>query len=72
MSFEVLHVLINIDDLRIILLNLGHEAFNKFRKLWVLFPYYCFIMFILTSNVSEELLEMLRVVHDKLVYDSFV
>lgn len=67
MSLEVLHVLINVYDLRAVRLNLLHEALNQLSELGVLFLNKVLVFLVLPTDVGEELLKVLRIIHDQLV-----
>lgn len=72
MLFQVLHVLIDIDNLRVVRIHLLHEAINDLGELRMLFINGSLFSLKLAANVGEELLEVLRVIHDELVNDGFV
>lgn len=59
MSFEVSHVLVDVDDFVLVLLHLQHERVNELGKVWIALPNGCFITLELAANMCEELLEML-------------
>lgn len=71
-SFQIAHVLINVNDLGVVLLNLRHEALNQFSEFRIDFPDGLFVTLEVLLDVSEELLEVLRVVHDQLADDGLV
>lgn len=72
MLFQVLHVLIDIDDLGVVRVHLLHEAINDLGEFRMLFIDSSFFSLKLAADVREELLEVLRVIHDEFVDDGFV
>jgi len=72
MPLEIPHVLVDVDYLGALLVDLIKEALDYLRELGVLLLDDHVILLVLAANVREELLEVLRVVHDQLVYDRLV
>jgi hypothetical protein len=72
MSLQISHVLINIDDLSTLHVYLSEEFFDNLGEFGELIFDYAMILFILVPYVSEKLLEMLRIIQDKLVDNGFV
>jgi len=71
-SLKISHVLIDVYDLLRVLLKLRHKTIDKLCELWEFLLDYRLIFLVLPPNVSEELFEMLRVIHNQLVNDGFV
>ena len=72
MSLEIPHVLVNVDYLSTFLVNLIQEALDDLRELRVLLLDYHLTLLVLATYVREELLEVLRIIHDQLVDDRLV
>jgi hypothetical protein len=72
MLFQVLHVLINVDNLGVVRVHLLHEAINDFCELRVFFIDSCLLSLKLPADVCEELLKMLRVIHNEFVNNGLV
>lgn len=72
MLLEVLHVLIDVDDLGVVLVDLLHEAFDELGKLGVSLVDGSLLALALATDVCKELFEVLGVVHDELVDDRLV
>ena len=72
MPLEIPHVLVDVDDLGTFLVDLIQEALDDLRELGVLLLDYHLTLLVLTTYVREELLEVLRIVHDQLVDDRLV
>jgi hypothetical protein len=72
MSLQISHVLINIDDLSTLHVYLSEEFLDNLGEFGELIFDYGMILFILVPYVSKKLLEMLRIIQDKLVDDSLV
>ena len=72
MPLEIPHVLVDVDYLGALLVDLIQEALDYLRELGVLLLYDHVVLLVLAANVREELLEVLRVVHDQLVDDRLV
>jgi len=68
-ALQISHVLINVYDLGTFLVNLVQEALNKFSKFRVFFLNDSMIFLVLASDMVEEFLEMLRIIHYQLVDD---
>lgn len=69
---EIPHVLVDVDYLGALLVDLIQEALDYLRELGVLLLDDHVILLVLAANVREELLEVLRVIHDQLVDDRLV
>ena len=72
MSLEVPHVLINIDDFSALLVNLVEEALNQLCEIRMLLLDDSVILLVLVPDVRKELFEVLRIIHDQLIDDSFM
>lgn len=72
MSLEVPHVLINIDDFSALLVNLVEEALNQLCEIRMLLLDDSVIFLVLVPDVRKELFEVLRIIHDQLIDDSFM
>lgn len=72
MPLEIPHVLVDVDYLGALLVDLIQEALDYLRELGVLLLDHHVILLVLAANVREELLEVLRVIHDQLVDDRLV
>ena len=72
MPLEISHVLVNVDDLGALLIDLIQKALDDLSEFGVLFLDHSLILLVLRPDVGEELLEMLRVIHDELVNDGLV
>lgn len=72
MPLEIPHVLVDVDYLGALLVDLIQEALDYLRELGVLLLDDHVILLVLAANVREELLEVLRVVHDQLVDNRLV
>jgi len=72
MPLEIPHVLVDVDYLGTFLVDLIQEALDDLRELGVLLLDDHLTLLVLAAYVREELLEVLRIVHDQLVDDRFV
>ncbi len=72
MSLEIAHVLIDVDDLGAVLLENLHKAVDQLGELREALHNECLILLVLSPNMSKKLLEVLRIVHYKLVDDCLV
>ena len=72
MPLEIPHVLVDVDYLCALLVNLIQEALDYLRELRVLLLDHHLTLLLLAAYVREELLEVLRIVHDQLVDDRLV
>ena len=72
MTLKISHVLVDVDDLGVILLNLAHEAFDQTSEIWVVILDVGLVLLVMTPNVGKELLEMLRIIHDQFANDCLV
>ena len=72
MPLKVPYVLVDVDYLGAVLFDLSHVVFNCSSELRVLLLNNDFILFELSLDMSEELLEVLSIVHDQFVDDRLV
>jgi hypothetical protein len=72
MSLEVPHILVNVDRLQTVLLQLSQETLHYLRKFGEILLDVALILLVLPLDVDKKLLEMVRIIHDQLVYNGFV
>jgi hypothetical protein len=72
MTLEVPHVLVNVDSLEAVLLELSQETLYNLGEFSKILLDVSLILLVLPLNVHKELLEMVGIIHDQLVYDGLM
>lgn len=72
MTFEIPHILVNVDSFEAVLLKLSQETLHNLGEFREILLDVGLILLVLPLNVHKELLEMMRIIHDKLVYNGFM
>lgn len=72
MSLEVPHILVNVDSLEAVLLQLSQETFHYLGEFLEILLDIGLILLVLPLDVYKELLEMVGIIHDQLVYDGLM
>ena len=63
MSLQISHILVDIESLGVSAIDLTEEVLDEFSELWVFLLDERLVGFVVTADVGEEVLEVLRVVH---------
>ena len=72
MSLEVPHILVNVDSLEAVLLQLSQETFHYLGEFLEILLDIGLILLVLPLDVHKELLEMVGIIHDQLIYNGLM